>query len=79
MEYENTKLNEDLLKKMANSTKGKYYTYNNAQDLIEDINLEERIIMRTKEIALWDNFWFFIIFVGLLGVEWTIRKRRGLA
>lgn len=79
LEYENTELNEEMLKKISAITDGKYYTYENVDELPDDLDVEERKITRTKEVAIWDNVWFFLIFIGLLGVEWTIRKRRGLA
>ena len=35
-------------------------------------------MVSVKRIRLWDNWWVLSAFVGLLSVEWIIRKKRGL-
>jgi hypothetical protein len=32
-----------------------------------------------RRISLWDNEWVMLVFVGLLSLEWFLRKRRGMA
>jgi hypothetical protein len=32
-----------------------------------------------EERDLWQNGWSFLILVGLLGAEWLLRRRAGLA
>ena len=31
-----------------------------------------------SDTVLWQSYWWFTAIVGLLGVEWTLRKRAGL-
>ncbi|RMH70383.1 MAG: VWA domain-containing protein [Gemmatimonadetes bacterium] len=78
-EYENTRMNAGLLKRVASSQNGKFYTPDNAGQLQNDIHLEAEIISQHREVTLWNNGWFFVLFVGLLAVEWAARKRKGLA
>ncbi|MGH9903674.1 MAG: hypothetical protein ACRD68_17845, partial [Pyrinomonadaceae bacterium] len=71
--------NEDLLKRIAVETGGRYYTLDQAQSLIDDLTYRrtdnsERV---TKE--LWDMPINFLLLIGLVSAEWFLRKREGLA
>ncbi len=35
-------------------------------------------LTRIQVIPLWDNWWLLVVFVGLMTIEWTLRKKHGL-
>ena len=35
-------------------------------------------LTRIQLISLWDNWWFLLVFVSLMSLEWFLRKKRGL-
>ena len=67
----------DLLEAIADHTDGSY-------DLLPDFDgdmafKEPRVVEvnRRKVIDLWDTLWVLVIICGLLGTEWTFRRRWG--
>lgn len=77
-ELENPQLDESLLKQLASKTGGAYLTFSEASTLPETINAPQRTIFATEERDLWDTPLVLICVVALLGMEWFLRKRRGL-
>ena len=58
---------------------GRYFDIDEAADLpevIEDLHQETRI--RSRPTSLWDNGTVLLLLVGLLSVEWAVRKWRYL-
>ncbi len=69
-----------LLEQMAKITQGESVPPERLPSFLDslqqkDLHLE---IDRLTQVRLWDNPWFFLIFVALLTGEWAIRKRNGL-
>ncbi len=73
-------LNEDLLKQIADITKGKYFH-------IEDIKKDTQILPKTalsqatmtsKQKSLWDSVYLYFIILFLLAAEWYIRRKSGM-
>lgn len=63
----------------AGSAGGRYVSIDEAMqipELIEDRHREQTI--RSTPKPMWDRWWVFAVLVGLLGAEWTIRKRANL-
>ena len=77
-ELENPQLDESLLKQLATKTGGGYLTFAEAATLPEKINALQRTIFATEERDLWDTPLVLICVVAFLGMEWFLRKRRGL-
>ena len=75
LEYENPKLDEELLKNMARASGdgGEYFTIDKMHDIV--IQPREETFPREKSINLWDNWVTFLIFTGLITLEWVLRKR----
>ncbi|MFB0527868.1 MAG: DUF1246 domain-containing protein [bacterium] len=79
LEWENAQLNEPLLKELSDLTKGRYFH-------ISSVESEEIILPEIKEttpvvkkvVAVWNNPSIFILLCVLLGIEWYIRRRRGM-
>jgi len=74
----------DLLKQIAEASKGEYIPINqwNDQTLeriaakLESIAPSE--IVEQRQTRLWSNFWPFGIILGLLSIEWWMRRKWGL-
>jgi hypothetical protein len=71
--------NSDLLKRVATETGGKYYTPNEAQNLLDDLTYRQSPYSERVTKDLWDMPINFMLIVGLLSAEWFLRKREGLA
>ena len=64
------------LERLAQATGGQYVELDEAgriPDLIEDRHLET--VSAGTPIALWDSHWTLVFLVGLLCLEWALRKR----
>lgn len=67
----------DVLEAIAKKTGG---SYNLLPDFDTDMVFKEpRVVQvnRRRVIDLWDTLWVLIIICGLLGTEWTLRRRWG--
>ena len=70
---------QELLKRFATETGGKYYTADQTDNLIEDLTHTEGSNSVRVAYDLWDMPINFLLAIGLAAGEWFIRKRRGLA
>ncbi|HEX8686287.1 MAG TPA: hypothetical protein VF654_07280 [Pyrinomonadaceae bacterium] len=78
-EFYDAALNEELLRRIASETGGKYYTLDEAGALVDDLTYRKSDNSRPVAKDLWDMPVNFFLLVGLLGGEWFLRKRHGLA
>lgn len=80
IERQRLRLDAAALRTLASqSAGGRYVTLDEAMRIpewIEDRHREQTI--RTTPVPVWDKWWSFAVLVGLLGIEWTIRKRANL-
>ena len=79
LEFRVTDINKELLEALASKTKGKYYTPDTTDKLVEDLVSKEKVVTRTEKKEVWNEPWVLIVFVALLTSEWIVRKRRQLA
>jgi uncharacterized membrane protein len=78
-EFTDAALNVQLLKTLANASGGEYYTLENAERMVNQISLVESAASRLVEEDIWDMPLVFAGVILLFGLEWFLRKRRGLA
>jgi hypothetical protein len=78
-EFHDAAQNVELLKRVALETGGKYFPLNQAGDLLDEITMLEGKNSERVSKDLWDMPINFMLLVGLAGVEWFLRKRKGLA
>lgn len=78
-EFYDAALNEDLLKRIAAETGGKYYTLEQAGALVADLTYRNTENSKPITKDLWDMPINFFLLVGLASAEWFLRKRQGLA
>ena len=65
----------DLVTLAEGSYGGRYYEIDEAKELAESIpDLHAEIPVRSRPTSLWDNRVVLTLLVGLLCVEWALRK-----
>jgi hypothetical protein len=71
-------INEELLKRIADESGGKYLREEFSAQLREMVaSLETGRVVET-ETVLWQSYWWFSAVLSLLSLEWFLRKRLGL-
>lgn len=76
LEKSDPKMDEDLLRKIAQTTGGSYFPLALAARLPEAVGtIREVSEVRVSERELWDRWWVICGIVGLLTTEWIARKR----
>ena len=78
-EMSDPRLNEPVLQRVAAATGGRYLRADEVdelRDLLRDADAEQG---RTETRDLWHNAWTLMGIMGLLAVEWVVRRRVGLA
>lgn len=78
-ETRNLALNNDLLAKMAQAGGGKYYTPMSADMLVRDLESARQTQTVTTQLDVWDIPMVFFLLLAFLGLEWLLRRRRGLS
>jgi uncharacterized membrane protein len=78
IEFENPDLNDELLRRIAADSGGKYYAYHEASRLLRDIEVIASAHSEEREVSIWDTPLFFLLFLVLATAEWVLRKRNML-
>ena len=78
-EFYSAAQNNDLLKRIAAETGGKYYQLSDVQTLLDDLTYRRTAYSERVTKDLWDMPINFLLIIGLLSAEWFLRKREGLA
>jgi hypothetical protein len=66
------------LDRLAAATGGKVFTLEDAGQIPALLKAKVRTTTRTEETPLWDHPAGLFLFLAIVGVEWTLRKRLGL-
>ncbi len=75
-ETRDTWLDRELLERIARDTNGAYFEINQLDKLAEALpNRIRRLETRSQPIPLWDTNRVLFLLVGLLGLEWALRKK----
>jgi hypothetical protein len=82
VEFQETRMNKELLEQIAERTAGTYYSPDAVTTLASDIaslpSFRPREVVRSEDIELWNRSWMLGLVVGLFSVEWFVRKRNGM-
>ena len=68
-----------LLERVARETGGRYYTPETAEALARDITYTSSGTTVMEQLELWDTPAMFVALLGLIALEWLLRRKRGLA
>jgi hypothetical protein len=78
LEFLNTRLNETLLRQMAQATGGAYGPPDSLADFVARLPLTPISHHETSDFALWGRTPALFVLLLVLGVEWFVRKRQGM-
>ena len=77
IEFQQTRMNRELLTQLSTRTGGQFYPASNANRLSSDVSFPETVTQFTQESHFWNHPALFILFVVLLSAEWLLRRRYG--
>jgi hypothetical protein len=80
LEAMNTTANHDLLRNLAKTTKGRFYSSDELNKLADFLktNTTKSIIHSNEEFVELVNLpWLFFLILALISTEWFIRRYRG--
>ncbi|MGL4593815.1 MAG: hypothetical protein ACRCUY_03695 [Thermoguttaceae bacterium] len=75
MEFDRLDLNEELMTKLADISGGRYAHITTADFLIDQLNRDQLKRKDVKQVRLAPPLAFWAIFVVLLTIEWTLRRK----
>lgn len=78
-ELANADLQASVLQRLAEITNGRYFHVSDASALPDAIKVARSSFSKLTEHDLWDAPIFFFAIVLLLGVEWFVRRAKGLS
>jgi len=71
-------MDEELLKRMAERSHGRYYREEDFGQLIQRLEPMTKGRIVVTETQLWRSYWWFVPIMLLLTTEWLLRKRAGM-
>ena len=71
-------MREDILRRIADDTGGRFYRAHEVGALADEIPLSESGASIQERLPLWDMPAVFLLLITLLGFEWLYRRWRGL-
>lgn len=78
LEQFNTSGKPEILMAIAQATGGNYYSYEQFDEALNNINIDKLTIEETSEFSLWNKFWLLMVFIGAISLEWLLRKMNQL-
>lgn len=78
LEYQNTRMNEELLRRIASESGGEFYTSADFSKLNGKLRFPEKYITLKNEWEIWNRLPLLVTCILLLSAEWFIRKRKGM-
>jgi hypothetical protein len=78
-EMTRTEMDRAALAAAAETTRGKFYTIADADQLLSELPAGRRVpIENLPAIRIWNHWWLLSFFVACLTAEWILRKRVGM-
>jgi hypothetical protein len=78
-ELYDAQLRRAALERLASETGGRYYDVDSARGVVDDLSFSREGSTRLERRDLWDMPIVFVVLAALLAVEWSLRRRWGLA
>jgi hypothetical protein len=79
-EMDQLQMNQADMEKAAQESHGKFYTFADADRLLDELPAGVRVTLNAPgpPALLWNHTFVFLIALGLLSLEWVLRKRKHL-
>lgn len=77
-EYERTRMNRELLVRLADMTGGGFYLPSDIDRMADDIELDEITVQESSTVSLWNHPVVLALLVCLLAAEWFYRRYLGM-
>ncbi len=77
LEQNSLQMNRKVLERIAAKAGGAFHTMETASSIPEQIPYSEREMTDVKMQGLWDSSYAIIAFVGIMTLEWILRKKKG--
>lgn len=81
LEFTDFRTRTELLRYIAQQTGGKYFQWNETRELKNTLNkldLKTKVVTKKEEINIWNNLILLAFAISLLGIEWFLRRQKGL-
>jgi hypothetical protein len=78
-EYTNAGLDEGVLQRLAETTGGAYQPLAGAGELAAAIRSTPTAYTKERVTDLWDSPWMLALLIGLLCLDWSLRRTKGLS
>ncbi len=79
LEYLDLTARADVMRAIASESGGRSYTMDNYERLAEEMGEARLEFTRTVDIDIWNHPAVFFLLLATLGIEWTWRRRLGMA
>lgn len=77
LERNSLQMNREVLERIAAKTGGKFHTIETAAAIPDEIPWVGRESSEVKLKSLWDSYYAIAAFLGIMTLEWVLRKRKG--
>jgi uncharacterized membrane protein len=77
-EFADPRLNVALLTRVARLSGGRYVPATDVESIVPDLKAAAPPVGQPEQYELWHQPWVFVLVIGLLAAEWTLRRRAGL-
>jgi len=78
LEYETVRMRAELLSDVAARSGGHYVTPNGLAAALDSLVLAPEPVVTHHRVRLWGQQWPLFVLVGLLVLEWAVRRRMGM-
>jgi hypothetical protein len=78
-EFRDAALNSESLQKIARTSGGKYYNHRTADRLLKDLENNRQTQTVNVQLDVWDMPVIFLLLLIFFGLEWMLRRRKGLS
>ena len=78
-EFRDLALNEEILESIALASGGRYYSYRDAGRVVKDLERSRETQTVRIQLDVWDMPAVFLFLLACYGVEWMLRRRKGLS
>lgn len=78
LEWLDARARWDVLQAISRNSGGLFVSAERPDSLFQKLSLPSKVVENTREIPLWNRPLLLWILIGLLAVEWLLRKRSGM-